>query len=50
MARFANLFLAEKDDPISDLIDKIFATYDTDMSGALNRRETLKLVNNILKS
>ena len=53
MARFVVMFMNPKisqDDMINDMVLKIFQKYDTDMSGALNRRETLKVVNDIYAS
>lgn len=50
MAIFLMNFLQPKissDQIIDDMVFSIFAKYDTDRSGALNRRETLRLVNDL---
>lgn len=50
MARFVFLFMNPKiteEDAIKQLISSIFEKYDLDRSGSLNRKETLKLVNDI---
>lgn len=38
----------EPRDPIYDLVQKIFMKYDSDRSGFLDKRETLKLLDEIL--
>ena len=46
MAQFVRLFL-ESDD-IVDIVNRIWYKYDTDRSGKLNRRETLRFLNDFL--
>lgn len=53
MARFVVMFMSPKisqDDMINEMVIKLFQKYDTDRSGALNRRETLRVVNDIYAS
>ena len=37
-----------EDDQIMDIVDQIWDKYDTDNSGKLNRRETLRFLNAFL--
>ena len=39
-----------EDDEIMDIVDSIWNKYDTDRSGMLNRRETLKFLNAFMES
>jgi hypothetical protein len=39
-----------ENDRISDMVQNIFLKYDTDGSGYLEKRETLKVVNDVLNS
>ena len=53
MARFVGQYMApEMSDEwvIEDMVREIFAQYDTNGSGVLDKRETKKLVNDILSS
>jgi hypothetical protein len=53
MARFVGQYMApEMSDEwvIEDMVQEIFAQYDTNGSGVLDKRETKKLVNDILSS
>ena len=48
MVEFARKFLASAevdDDEIREIIERIWYKYDTDRSGQLNRRETLRFLN-----
>ena len=50
MAVFIMNFLSPKmkeEQIIDDMVFQIFSKYDTDRSGGLNRRETLRLVNDL---
>lgn len=50
MARFVSQYLApemSEDWVIEDMVQEIFMQYDTNMSGALDKRETKKLMNDI---
>lgn len=49
MARFVKLFTLEED-TLVDTVNKIFDEYDVDMNGFLDKIETLRLVNTILKN
>jgi Ca2+-binding EF-hand superfamily protein len=49
MARFVKLFLKEdKDRMIEDVVKNLFLKFDVDRSGFLEKRETLKLLDEIL--
>ena len=49
MARFIKLFLKDDTDiMIDDIVKKLFLKFDTDRSGFLEKRETLKLLDEIL--
>lgn len=53
MRVFVKKFLViepNEDDEIMDVVDNIWDKYDTDKSGKLNRRETLRFLNDFLKS
>ena len=53
MARFVVMFMTPKitqEDMINEMVIKLYQKYDTDRSGALNRRETFRLVNDIYAS
>ena len=47
MARFVKLFKPE-DDEVVKIVNRIWYKYDTDRSGALNRKETLRFVDDYL--
>ena len=50
MAQFVKMFMApvEENDLVNEMVQEIFAQYDTDGSGTLERRETISLVNDVL--
>jgi Ca2+-binding EF-hand superfamily protein len=53
IVRFIRLFLGiphSLKDAIDDTINEIWKDFDTDRSGKLNRRETMKFMNAFLKS
>ena len=50
MARFVRLVMMPREDPIGDMVNRIFDSYDTNCSNTLSKRNVLKLVNDILKS
>jgi hypothetical protein len=53
MTRFVVKFMTPQytqEEIISETVQKLFVKYDVDRSGALNRRETLKLINDIYAS
>ena len=50
MAIFVQMALSTPVDPISDMIHQIFMKYDIDNNGFLDKRETLKLLNDLLAS
>lgn len=46
MSRFVRRFI--KKDEVAATVEKIWKTFDTDQSGKLNRKETLRFLNNFL--
>ena len=53
MREFVKKFLViepTEEDEIMDIVDNIWDKYDTDRSGKLNRRETLRFMNAFLQS
>lgn len=53
MTLFVKKFMDIKpseDDEIMDIVDSIWNKHDTDRSGKLNRRETLKFLNAFMES
>lgn len=53
MAQFVKLFMvphAAEDEEIIDIVHEIWFKFDTDRSGKLNRKETLKFLNAFLES
>ena len=48
MAKFIRLYLEPEPDSIADIVNQIWYKYDKDRSGKLNRRETLKFLNDFL--
>lgn len=48
MARFVQIALTSPVDPIHEKVQQIFMKYDRDNNGFLDRRETLKMLNDLL--